>query len=98
MSTWCRDGSHIYTADPERRLIAQLCYQGDKRDGELHAMLTAAPDLLEALKLVWKMFDDGRIVRNIANDGKPDWALKMLEFTKELSKIQTALDKAEGRA
>lgn len=61
-------------------------------------LIAAAPELLEALKLVWEMFDDGRIVRNIANDGKPDWALKMLEFTQELSKIQAALAKAEGRA
>ncbi len=59
-------------------------------------LIAAAPDLLEALKLVWSMFDDGRIVRNIANDGHPDWALKMLNFTRELQTIQTAIAKAEG--
>lgn len=57
----------------------------------------AAPDLLAALKLIWSMFDDGRIVRNIANDGEPDWALKMLNFTRELQTIQSAIAKAEGK-
>jgi hypothetical protein len=57
----------------------------------------AAPKLLEALKLVWEMFDDGRIVRNIKNDGKPDWALRMLTFTKELQVIEAAIAQAEFR-
>ncbi len=59
-------------------------------------LIAAAPDLLEALKLIWSMFDDGRIVRNIANDHQRDWALKMLTFTRELQTIQRAIAKAEG--
>ena len=51
-------------------------------------------ELVAALQTVWAMFDDGRIVRNINNDGKPDWAMKMLEFTRELQKIQSAIAKA----
>ncbi len=59
-------------------------------------LIAAAPELLEALKLIWQMFEDGRIVRNIANDHQPDWALKMLNFTRELQTIQLVIAKAEG--
>jgi hypothetical protein len=61
-------------------------------------LIAAAPELLAALKLVWQMFEDGRIVRNIANDGNPDWALRMLTFTQELQTVQLALMKAETYA
>lgn len=60
-------------------------------------LIAAAPDLLEALKLVWAMFDDGRIVRNINNDGREDWALRMLDFTREVQSIGAAIAKAEGK-
>lgn len=97
---WQRDGSHLYGPDPQRLLIAQMCYigRGYQEESEAnHRLIAAAPDLLEALKLIWSMFDDGRIVRNIANDGEPDWALKMLNFTRELQTIQKAIAKAEGQ-
>ena len=58
--------------------------------------MVASPEMYAALKLIWSMFEDGRIVRNIANDGSPDWALKMLTFTRELQTIQAAITKAEG--
>lgn len=61
-------------------------------------LIAAAPELYEALKLICAMFDDRRIVRNIANDYSSDWALRMLEFTKELQSILAALAKAEGRS
>lgn len=59
-------------------------------------LIAAAPDLLAALHTLWKMFEDGRIVRNISNDGKPDWALRMLTFTQELQTVQAAIDRAEA--
>lgn len=74
-------------------------FQGDLAASEDDArLLTAAPKLLTALKLVWSMLDDGRIVRNTANDVEPDWALKMLTFTRELGSIYDAITKAEGAA
>ena len=70
-------------------IVAYDCKPADAR------LFAAAPDMLAALKLIWQMFDDGRIVRNIVSDGKPDWALRMLEFTRELQTIQMAITKAE---
>lgn len=66
--------------------------------GELTGLREAKRELLAALNLVWMMFDDGRIVRNISNDGRSDWALRMLEFTRELQTIQAALAKHGGAA
>lgn len=54
-------------------------------------------ELLKALELVWSMFDDKRIVRNIENDHKPDWALKMLQFTQDLKTIHEAMQHSQGR-
>lgn len=62
----------------------------------IQTVLKERADLLAAIQLIWSMFDDGRIVRNIANDGKPDWALNMLNFTRELQSIQRAKTQAEG--
>ena len=59
------------------------------------ALRASHAKLLEALKNIWSMFDDGRIVRNITNDHKPDWALKMLTFAQELNKISVAIAAAE---
>lgn len=47
---WQRHQSGLYTADPERRMIASFVYRGDKQDEQYHALMAAAPDLLEALK------------------------------------------------
>jgi hypothetical protein len=80
---------------PDGTLIALVTKGREKTEADA-MLIEAAPDLLEALKLVWEMFEDGRIVRNIANDGKPDWVLKMLTFTQELQTVQAAIAKAEA--
>ncbi len=77
------------------RFVAECSGAGLPNDDNAR-LIAAAPELLEALKLVWSMFDDGRIVRNIANDHNPDWALKMLTFARELQAISAAIAKAEG--
>lgn len=59
-------------------------------------LIAAAPEMLDALKLIKSMFEDGRIVRNIKNDGEPGWMLKMLHFVRELQTICLAIDKADG--
>ncbi len=82
----------VYDADGN---VIALIPKGFDWTVDTARLITAAPDLLAALKLIWSMFDDGRIVRNIANDGEPDWALKMLNFTRELQSIQKAIAKAE---
>lgn len=47
---WQANGSHFYGPDPDRRLIARLCYEGDSVDDCNQALILAAPDLLEACK------------------------------------------------
>jgi hypothetical protein len=76
--SWQQNGSHIYTVDPERRLIARLCYEGDETDARLHSTLLAAPDLLEALEALFVDYAEfegcycGQIVGGCAQGtGKP---------------------------
>jgi len=50
---WQVNGSHIYTADPERALLAQVFNPGTKASdyplSENARLIAAAPDLLQAL-------------------------------------------------
>ncbi len=53
---WQANGSHIYTADPERALLAQVINPGSKASDyplvENARLIAAAPELLEALKAI----------------------------------------------
>lgn len=60
---WQVHGSHIYTADPERALLAQVHNPGSRRDdyplkANAH-LIAAAPDLLEACKEFVRKVDAG---------------------------------------
>lgn len=60
-------------------------------------LIAAAPDLLNALKGVWKLIDDGQLVRNTSGDANPDWAMRQLPFVMALKACDAAIAKAEGR-
>lgn len=48
---WQINGSHVYTADPERRLLFQvLTGRGTKEFDRVLYLASSAPELLEALK------------------------------------------------
>jgi hypothetical protein len=61
------------------------------------ALISAAPDLLAALKGVMAGFDDGVWVRGTKDDASPDWAIKILKHVRALGASVAAIAKAEGR-
>ena len=61
------------------------------------ALISAAPDLLDACKEIQGMFERGEIVRDVTRDGDPDWITKMLDFVPRLNKLMAAIAKAEGK-
>lgn len=60
------------------------------------ALITAAPELLEALKGIHSLLESGYLVRNIDDDAKPDFALRQIEPVKKLKAMVDAIAKAEG--
>jgi len=60
-------------------------------------LISAAPDLLEALKGVMGLIASGALVRNIASDAEPDWAIRQIPLVMTLKKAESAIAKAEGR-
>lgn len=59
-------------------------------------LIAAAPELLEACKWFMQALEDGRLVRDITKDARPDWAMQMLNLTRDLLKAQQAIAKAES--
>jgi hypothetical protein len=59
--------------------------------------MAAAPDLLSALKDVFKMMDEQILVRNIEHDHKPEWAGLMMGVVTRLKFAHDAIKKAEGK-
>ncbi len=66
------------------------------RDESRQRLIGAAPDMLTALKLVMKLMEDGKLVRDIASDARPDWAMEAMGLVRDLQTVQTAIFKAEG--
>lgn len=58
-------------------------------------LMAAAPELLASLKSLFELMDKGVIVRNIDDDYKSDFTVRMLEFTSVLKKAHDAVKKAE---
>jgi len=66
--------------------------------GEANAhLIAAAPELLEALKLLFSYVESGELVRDISRDGHVDWSLRMMHFVTDLNRVQSAIAKAEGK-
>jgi hypothetical protein len=61
-------------------------------------LIAAAPEMYEALKALLNYLDQVVLVRNIELDSEPDWALRMLQLTKDLKLVHDALAKARGNA
>ena len=56
-----------------------------------------ALELYDSLKTILDGFEKGHFVRNIQDDDKSDWAVKLLPFIVALSKAQAAIQKASGQ-
>jgi len=60
-------------------------------------LMAAAPEMLDALKAIHKLLDDGLLCRSVANDHEDGWAMKQLPLVQGLAKMAAAIAKAEGR-
>ena len=96
------DGRNIQ--DENDFCIAQINTRNLQYSPSEHAensrLIAAAPELLEALKDVFALMDEGFLVRNIQGDHEADWAVKALPNIARLKKaflLVDALDKAEGK-
>ena len=67
------------------------------RSEERQRLIAAAPELLEACKLLWNHIEKGTLVRDITKDAAPEWALLMVKFVADLNKVQAAIAKAEAK-
>ena len=57
----------------------------------------AAKELLDAAKGVWKLLEDGVLVRRINKDHEPHWAIKQIPIVRTLYALEHSIAKAEGR-
>lgn len=99
---WQINGTYIYTADQDRAMIAQVYNPGEKIsdypiDANI-ALMAASPELFKSCKALMKYMEDGFLVRNTKDDNSSLWALKALEFVRDLNVMHTAIAKAEGNA
>ena len=51
-------------------------------------------DLIAALADVFAMMDEGYLVRDTSEDGRPDWAQRQFPYVQRLSKARETLEKA----
>ena len=51
--------------------------------------------LKEALQDVFALIDEGHLVRSVAGDGDPMWALKAVKFVERLKRAHEALGRRE---
>jgi hypothetical protein len=69
---------------------------GDIFSKQNASLIAAAPDLLAACKLFFSWLENGTLVRDITRDAQSDWALRMMEFARDLGKVQLAISQAES--
>jgi hypothetical protein len=58
------------------------------------ALISAAPEMYEALKAILGFFDSGEFVRDTSHDFEQGWHLRMLLAVKALADAKAALGKA----
>jgi hypothetical protein len=61
-------------------------------------LIAAVNELLEALKEIRELIDNGMLVRDTSHDHEPGWALKQIPLVQALQKIGLAISKAEGKS
>lgn len=60
-------------------------------------LMAAAPDLIDAMKVILEGFEKGIFVRSIDHDHEPMWLLGIAVQIAALAKGQRAIDQAESR-
>ena len=71
---------------------------GDLSTAKANAELwSAAPELYAALKTLFDLIDNGRLVRDTSHDHEEGWAMKQLDIVMSLQKVQAALRKAAAK-
>ena len=68
-------------------IIADAINQGAEDRARLSALLAHVATILDG-------FDKGVFVRDVAGDGKPDWALKLYPYLLAIKSLQEAIDAA----
>lgn len=66
------------------------CVQCEAYARQIKGLQAAA----EAGRDLFKMMNEGKLVRDISADGQPGWALRMMAFVRRLKKNHDAIDKA----
>lgn len=56
-------------------------------------LLDERKELVEALKIIFQLMDDGYLVRDTSHDHDPDWSIKALKLAMTLKKSYEVLDK-----
>lgn len=68
-------------------------------EAKANARLVAlAPETFEALRRLFSYIEDETLVRNIAQDGAPDWPLRMIAFVSDLKRAQEIITKIEAES
>lgn len=96
---WQRHGSHIYTADPERAMLAQVFNPGKRPEDypltENANLMAAAPDLLDELEVARDFIQQG-IELGFISTGCAGAELNMDSIDEMLDKFEEAIKKARG--
>lgn len=97
---WQVSGSHVYTADPERALLAQVLNPGSKAsDFPLVAnarLIAAAPELLAVAQFFLRGIEGGHIKCAAYIDFDPN--AEKLEIKSPADRLRDAIAKATGSA
>ena len=83
--------TYLVLADDDLIVAADISCKADAD------MLAATQGLLASCVAMMKYMEDGFLVRNIKNDANKDWALKALEFVKDMNVMHSAIARATGQ-
>lgn len=88
---------HVCTINGEKGAPGHFKAMSERQIADA-ALIAAAPDLLEALKDVFALMEEGVLVRDISHDGSPDYGIRMMGLVSRLKKAHDAVAKAEDRS
>ena len=88
------NGGAITVTSRDGHTVAVLGHPGfDGNDGRL---IAAAPETLDALRELFRMVEEGVLVRNVARDAEPGWASQATKLVMALKHASAALEKVDG--